>query len=74
LAMRKGMTMTNETRKQIMYADHDREWAPQEHHVGPWRVKADAGPGPRLLLAWKHEIKDGVPTTTMRMDCGRMKG
>ena len=61
----KGMTMTNETRKQIMYADHDREWAPQKRHVGPWQIYQPNPNAPRLVWA---EVTRGNDTRTY-CDC-----
>ncbi len=52
--------MTNETRKQIMYADHDREWAPQKRHVGPWQIYQPKPTAPRLVWAYKRETVNGV--------------
>lgn len=53
--------MSPETSKQIQWAEHDRMWAPQKQHQGPWTVQQGRPTGaPRLVWAYKRETVNGV--------------
>jgi len=58
--------MEKETRKQIMWDEHDQMWSPLERHVGPWQIYQGRVAKPRLVWA---EMTKGTHTET-RVDCG----
>ena len=57
--------MSPETSKQIQWADHDRMWAPQKQHQGPWQIYQPKPTAPRLVWAYKREVRDGIPYEEM---------
>lgn len=59
--------MTNETRRQIQWAEHDARWTPPQRHTGPWNVD-QTRKGTRLVWGYKREFSRGYQNEETRVD------